>query len=108
MKFKNNISIIGGAGHVGFPLGLIFASKQFKCPFAPKVKRRSRLQVGVDLGPIPPKYSSNLAGYSCFHLIAPVSAEKAATTSFSSCCCQALLWVVVLGSTARVRGLRRS
>ena len=24
------ISIIGGAGHVGFPLGLAFASKNFK------------------------------------------------------------------------------
>ena len=30
MKFKYNISIIGGAGHVGFPLGLIFASKKLK------------------------------------------------------------------------------
>ena len=28
IKIKNNaISIIGGAGHVGFPLGLAFASK---------------------------------------------------------------------------------
>ena len=30
MKFKFDISIIGGAGHVGFPLGLIFASKKLK------------------------------------------------------------------------------
>ena len=30
MKFKFHISIIGGAGHVGFPLGLIFASKNLK------------------------------------------------------------------------------
>ena len=30
MKIKRNISIIGGAGHVGFPLGLIFSSKGFK------------------------------------------------------------------------------
>ena len=30
MNFKRNISIIGGAGHVGFPLGLIFTSKGFK------------------------------------------------------------------------------
>ena len=29
MKIKRNISIIGGAGHVGFPLGLIFSSKGF-------------------------------------------------------------------------------
>ncbi|MAJ22324.1 MAG: hypothetical protein CBC24_00790 [Candidatus Pelagibacter sp. TMED64] len=27
---KNSISIIGGAGHVGFPLGLAFADKKFK------------------------------------------------------------------------------
>ena len=27
---KQNISIIGGAGHVGFPLGLAFAEKNFK------------------------------------------------------------------------------
>ena len=27
---NNEISIIGGAGHVGFPLGLVFASKNFK------------------------------------------------------------------------------
>ena len=30
MNIKRNISIIGGAGHVGFPLGLIFSSKGFK------------------------------------------------------------------------------
>ena len=30
MNNKSNISIIGGAGHVGFPLGLIFSSKGFK------------------------------------------------------------------------------
>ena len=30
MNYKRNISIIGGAGHVGFPLGLIFSSKGFK------------------------------------------------------------------------------
>ena len=30
MISKRNISIIGGAGHVGFPLGLIFSSKGFK------------------------------------------------------------------------------
>ena len=26
---KNSISIIGGAGHVGFPLGLAFALKRY-------------------------------------------------------------------------------
>ena len=30
MNNKRNISIIGGAGHVGLPLGLIFSSKGFK------------------------------------------------------------------------------
>jgi len=30
MHNKRQISIIGGAGHVGFPLGLIFSSKGFK------------------------------------------------------------------------------
>jgi len=29
MNIKRNISIIGGAGHVGFPLGLIFSSKGY-------------------------------------------------------------------------------
>ena len=27
---KDSISIIGGAGHVGFPLGLAFGSKKYK------------------------------------------------------------------------------
>ena len=30
MNSKRHISIIGGAGRVGFPLGLIFSSKGFK------------------------------------------------------------------------------
>ena len=29
MSIKRNISIIGGAGHVGFPLGIIFSSKGY-------------------------------------------------------------------------------
>ena len=29
MNRKKRISIIGGAGHVGFPLGLVFGSKNF-------------------------------------------------------------------------------
>ena len=29
MSKEKHISIIGGAGHVGFPLGLIFSSKGF-------------------------------------------------------------------------------
>ena len=29
MDRKKNISVIGGAGHVGFPLGLVFSSKNF-------------------------------------------------------------------------------
>ena len=38
MNFKRNISIIGGAGHVGFPLGLIFTSKGFKVSLIDKDK----------------------------------------------------------------------
>ena len=29
MSFEKNISIIGGAGHVGFPLALAFANKNY-------------------------------------------------------------------------------
>lgn len=29
MNYKNTISIVGGAGHIGFPLGLAFANKNF-------------------------------------------------------------------------------
>ena len=29
MNREKNISVIGGAGHVGFPLGLVFSSKNF-------------------------------------------------------------------------------
>ena len=38
MIFKRNISIIGGAGHVGFPLGLILSSKGFKVSLIDKDK----------------------------------------------------------------------
>ena len=30
MNSKRNISIVGGAGHVGFPLGLMLSSKGYK------------------------------------------------------------------------------
>jgi len=30
MDFNKSISVIGGAGHVGLPLGLAFASKNFR------------------------------------------------------------------------------
>ena len=30
MNFNKSISVIGGAGHVGLPLGLAFASKNFR------------------------------------------------------------------------------
>ena len=39
---KRNISIIGGAGHVGFPLGLIFSSKGFKVSLIDKDKKNIR------------------------------------------------------------------
>ena len=29
-NFKFDVCVVGGAGHVGFPIGLIFASKKFK------------------------------------------------------------------------------
>ena len=39
MKINHKeISIIGGAGHVGFPLGLVFASKNFKVNLIDKNK----------------------------------------------------------------------
>ena len=38
MIFKRNISIIGGAGHIGFPLGLILSSKGFKVSLIDKNK----------------------------------------------------------------------
>ena len=38
MSTKRNISIIGGAGHIGFPLGLIFSSKGFKVSLIDKNK----------------------------------------------------------------------
>ena len=38
MNNKRHISIIGGAGHVGFPLGLIFSSKGFKVSLIDKHK----------------------------------------------------------------------
>ena len=38
MNFKRNISIIGGAGHVGFPLGLVLSSKGFKVSLIDKDK----------------------------------------------------------------------
>ena len=38
MNNKSNISIIGGAGHVGFALGLVFSSKGFKVSLIDKHK----------------------------------------------------------------------
>ena len=38
MYNKRNISVIGGAGHVGFALGLIFSSKGFKVSLIDKHK----------------------------------------------------------------------
>ena len=35
---KKEMSIIGGAGHIGFPLGLVFASKNFKVNLVDKNK----------------------------------------------------------------------
>ena len=38
MNNNRKISIIGGAGHVGFPLGLIFSSKGYKVNLIDKHK----------------------------------------------------------------------
>jgi len=38
MNIKRNISIIGGAGHVGLPLGMVFSSKGFKVTLIDKNK----------------------------------------------------------------------
>ena len=40
MLNKSKISIIGGAGHVGFPLGLIFSSKGFLVKDPLMIKRQ--------------------------------------------------------------------
>ena len=42
MLNKRQISIIGGAGHVGFPLGLIFSSKNFYVNLIDKDKSNSK------------------------------------------------------------------
>lgn len=42
MLNKRKISIIGGAGHVGFPLGLIFSSKGFQVTLIDKDKNNSK------------------------------------------------------------------
>ncbi len=82
MKFKYNISIIGGAGHVGFPLGLIFASKKLKvnlidknsynlslikkgkCPFkedlAPKYLKKYKKNISTSTNIVDVKYSKNI------------------------------------------------
>ncbi len=36
---KNNICIIGGAGHVGAPLGLVFGSKGYRVTLIDKDKK---------------------------------------------------------------------
>ena len=48
MNTKRNISIIGGAGHVGFPLGLIFSSKGFHVSLIDKNKKNiNKINNGV-------------------------------------------------------------
>ena len=42
MLNKRKISIIGGAGHVGYPLGLIFSSKGFQVTLIDKDKKNSK------------------------------------------------------------------
>ena len=49
MKINHKeISIIGGAGHVGFPLGLVFATKKFKVNLIDKNKAYlSKINKGI-------------------------------------------------------------
>ncbi|MDC0205489.1 nucleotide sugar dehydrogenase [Pelagibacteraceae bacterium] len=50
MNNKRNISIIGGAGHVGFALGLVFSSKGFKVSLIDKNKENIKK---INSGQIP-------------------------------------------------------
>ena len=47
MLNKRKISIIGGAGHVGYPLGLIFSSKGFKVTLIDKDKKIQKKLIQV-------------------------------------------------------------
>ena len=42
MLNKRQISIVGGAGHVGFPLGLIFSEKNFQVILIDKDKKTQK------------------------------------------------------------------
>ena len=45
---NNSISIIGGAGHVGFPLGLAFASKKYKINLVDLDKKNlDKIKLGI-------------------------------------------------------------
>ena len=47
-KFKFNVCIVGGAGHVGFPIGLMFASKNLKvCLLDNNVGLLKRISDGI-------------------------------------------------------------
>ena len=47
-KFKFNVCIVGGAGHVGFPIGLMFASKNLKvCLLDNNVELLKRISDGI-------------------------------------------------------------
>ena len=48
--FKNNISIIGGAGHVGFPLGLAFAESGMNVNLVDTNKQSNKL---INSGKLP-------------------------------------------------------
>ena len=41
---KNNICVIGGAGHVGAPLGLVLSSKGYKVTLIDKDKKNIKWQ----------------------------------------------------------------
>ena len=47
MLNKRQISIVGGAGHVGFPLGLIFSEKNFQVILIDKDKKLKKNNSGL-------------------------------------------------------------
>ena len=56
---KSEISIIGGSGHVGFPLGLVLSSKGFKVKLIDKNQRNNKL-INSGISPYLEEGSKNL------------------------------------------------
>ena len=45
MKKNKNVSVIGGAGHVGFPLGLILSSKGYNVFLIDQNKNKESINI---------------------------------------------------------------